>query len=487
MIKKSSDLRKERLEELEEDYNRIQSSAFSFISETEDQFESTIMNMNNSSMASSIQIDISARSTQSKAKEMIRSFENLETRYRLEASNLRKELKKIEKRIHYIESLSIPLIFQSTDQLHSSSMQLPSSPNKFGLDDETYDSVFLPDLPKNESFRVDRIENQIKQIEHLLNNDDVDKLEEENQKELQYIIQLEEENKRLRSKNQLNSDSTTMSLSSLTSFSPIQNRSKKYVNDSLRIFPNKKLDSSSRLGSEISFTSKDSINSSRVQKNIDSLISVLNDRRLQYKMDLKETKKREEKLKKYQEKQKEALSKKLNYIEKLKKKLNGAQKYTDAADQVQSNINDSRNKLNRLKEEKEQVKRKNYTNARDKHANSEARRRLNQIKDRVEHKQIENDLKEKELEKRRKIYNDELDVLGKRGKVVEAREKEVANLMGKLSSYGIDFKNKLVESQKELEARNLAASLHKKETRKNTLEQQLVDLLQNASSDVYDD
>ena len=48
MIKKSSDLRKERLEELEEDYNRIQSSAFSFISETEDQFESTITNMNNS-------------------------------------------------------------------------------------------------------------------------------------------------------------------------------------------------------------------------------------------------------------------------------------------------------------------------------------------------------------------------------------------------------------------------------------------------------
>ena len=59
--------------------------------------------------------------------------------------------------------------------------------------------------------------------------------------------------------------------------------------------------------------------------------------------------------------------------------------------------------------------------------------------------------------------------------------------MSKLSDYGIDFQNKLEESQKELEARNLAASLRKKESRNNSLEQQLTDLLQNVSSEIDDD
>ena len=118
-----SELRKERIKELEEDFNRIKSAASSFLTETEEEFESTISNINNSSLASSIQIGISARTTQSRANEMIRSFENLETRYRLEASNLRKDLKKLEKRIHYIESLSNPLIFKQADKKNSNYFQ----------------------------------------------------------------------------------------------------------------------------------------------------------------------------------------------------------------------------------------------------------------------------------------------------------------------------------------------------------------------------
>lgn len=482
---KSSELRKERLKELEEDFNRTQISASSFVNETEEEFESTIANINNSLMASSIQISMSARSSQSKANEVIRSFENIETRYRLEASNLRKELRNLEQRIHHIESLSIPLIFQPNDQQNSNSLQFYDNANKFDFDQEAYDSVFLHDLPKNESYRVDTLENQIKQIENLLSNDDIEQLEAQNQKELEYIMQLEEENKRLRNRNDPSSDLTTMSLSSFTAFSPIQNKSRKYINDSIN--PNNvKLNFGPHLSSNPSFTSTE-INSSRVQKNIDSLISVLNDRRLRYKMDLKETKRREAKLEKLNEKQKELLSKKLEKIEQLKKRLSGLQKYSDALQQVQSNINNSRKKLKNLTEDKEQTERKNYTMARDKHANSEAIRRLNEVKGRVESKKIETDLKDKELDKRRKLYDSELEIVNKRDKIAEAREKEVVKLMNKLSSYGIDFQNKLVESQKELEARNLAASLHKKESRNNTLEQQLADLLTNASSDIYDD
>lgn len=475
MNQKTSELRKERLKELEDDFNRIQSSATSFLSETEEEFESTISNINTSSLASSIQIGISARSTKSKANEVIRSFENLETRYRFEASNLRKELRKLEKRMHYIESLSIPLIFQPLDEQNSNSFQQIS---ELKFNDEIYDSVFLPDLPKNESYRLNTIENQIKQIERLLSDDDVEKLEEANQRELEYIIQLEEENKKLKSRSENLADSTTMSLSSLT-MSPIQNRSKKFVSHSIK-------DESNYLSPDTSFSTID-LNSSRVQKKIDSLISVLNDRRLKYKMDLKETKKREEKLNHYQEKQKELLAKKLNQIEKLKQKLNGLQKYSDDLQTVQSDISKSRDKLKHLIEEKEQTERRNYTTARDKHANSEAKRRLNEIKGRVQNKKIETDLKEKEIEKRRKLYNEELKIVDKRNEIADAREKEVMKLMNKLSGYGIDFQNKLVESQKELEARNLAASLRKKESRNNTLEQQLADLLQNASSGIYDE
>lgn len=464
------DIRRDRISKLEQSFTEAQTQALSFISETETQsFISHSFLGQSTPYSTSYQYSSFTIDTQSKARKALSSLENIESRYRKELKSLRNELKDIERKNQSLGILSLSSI--SLDQNNLSQTQ-----------SDTLDCLLLPDLIKNESDRIVVIENDITQIERLLSDSLIEELEQYNHKELKETLQIEAENKiRKRNKGSLTPAVRNSKSRNPSSFS----QSSQYSKTPTKLPPFNQSQIQMDLVNSLSALSNNdsAIQNGYVQEKIATLIKAINKRKLRYQIQMKKIKMKENELKAAAEKEENILNQKEEKIRQLTNQVNELNSISSLMSKTRLEIDELKEELSRLIRAKEDKDRRNYTIARDKHEHSEAVKRLKEIKGRVNQKKIMLESKRSELDQRRELYNKENELVNKRMKVVDDKNNEVTALYNKLSEYGIDFKNKIVESQRELEARDLAAALRPQNSNSNSLEQQLIDLINTASND----
>ena len=410
--------------ELERDFKSTQTEASQFATRTEDSLFSLLFS-NNSNEKYSIYTDYKV--VNESANKSIESLSSIEARLFDEYHSLKQQLKELAERFRKAINIT-----------HS-----------------------VPKLPRNEEYKIDSLESEIKTMEILLNDPILDELENQNKVELQSIMELEKKNQE---KKQKNATQNMKSPGKQSGSSEPFSESKMHIdlfNNYLK--PNSK--------------PVKNVDPKEVKNKINDLIKVINERYKKYKDEMKDIKKAESDFKKQQFEGDQELEDKQKVVNQLNEKNSEIAQLTDQINQITEEIIRLQALLNQTIWEREQIERRNYTIARDKFANSEMMKRLLMIKKRVKAKQMNIDEKAEELEKRRKLLESESEIVDEMQKKVDEKEKEVNGLMELLSSYGIDFKAKLRESQQELEALDLAASLRQKNIKKDSLEQQILDLL----------
>ena len=137
----------------------------------------------------------------------------------------------------------------------------------------------------------------------------------------------------------------------------------------------------------------------------------------------------------------------------------------------------------RLKEtirNREQIERQNYTAARDKHSNSEAARRLRAVTKRYKDAKRAYKFKAVQLAKlRAQLEEQEREVVAQEEKAAQYDAK-VEALIRQLAQSGIDFAQKLNESQSELDRLDLLASQRSGMQNKSTFEEEISAILAEA-------
>ncbi|OHS93411.1 hypothetical protein TRFO_11829 [Tritrichomonas foetus] len=416
-----------RIRNLDKDYRSTQTIASNFTSQTESNLFSLYKSFESTGQFSRT---ADVRASRIHADESLKALNSIEERYQDELKDLRKQQRELAKRYHKAVEMA----------------------------------VAPPRMPKNDEESIISIENDIKTIERLINNNNLEDLEKQNKDELEYVIELERKNKILKEKK--------MNLTKLpnSTFSSSETQSSRFSESKIHL---EILDQFHKKSKSLTPLRPDS-----VKERINQLIKIVIERKAKYKAEIGEIKKLENEMQRKRDVVMKAYAIKEKRIEELNNSRIANSQLAESIRTAQSDIIEFQSLLKSLIREKEEIKRRNYTLARDKHANSEMMRRLIEIKKRVKRKKKELADKEKEMKKRYKLYKEELEIVDKKQSEVDDKEKDINALLDKLSSYGIDFQQKLRESQKELEALDLVASLRIKDSKSNSLEQQLINLLQ---------
>lgn len=316
---------------------------------------------------------------------------------------------------------------------------------------------------KKEIRHLEKLESGITNAESILNKEALMVFEEGNRKELEFLEEIEERNKK---RQQLLQSNFTFSSGKLLNASS---------SESILLESTK---------TEFLFSNRSKCSIDDIKKQIKNLVGEVKLRQAKYKKDKHDLKQKEQEFLNIRSQLEIEFDKKEKLIELHHKSLKELEELRCQTLSVSNQILCDQQRLIVMNHEKEQIKRQNYTVARDKHNNSKSVKMLNQLKERVKETQKRLDKQKKDMQNRRNIMKEEEKVVNVRESEVNKKEEEVAVIEKQLEAYGINFSGKLSESQKELETLDfLAMAKLSKQKHQMTLEEELADLIITQAQD----
>jgi DNA repair exonuclease SbcCD ATPase subunit len=177
------------------------------------------------------------------------------------------------------------------------------------------------------------------------------------------------------------------------------------------------------------------------------------------------------------------LQRKERRIRALESKLAEVEKLRSAIEHMGERIINQTTELSRLAWRREQLARQNFTVTRDRHSNSEAVKRLEKVK-KVYQENSQKFQEKKAILKQREVDLDkEKCEIDRQAESVRQFELKVCEMEDRIARMGASFSGTLGQSQHELDALNLLASVRMSASRTVTLENELSIALQEGASE----
>lgn len=232
--------------------------------------------------------------------------------------------------------------------------------------------------------------------------------------------------------------------------------------------------------SEVIFTSTHSYEIESVQSNIENLCTVV---RKKNKERIHQERLLEELIHSYHE-QRESLQEQFNekqqYITSLQKHLDKRYYLYDHIQILQEKVLKDSAKYNRLCREREQIERQNFTVTRDKHNAGLAVQQLMKDKTKIQHRIEEYEQRKMIISKHKKNLTQTKLKMESWENEISLLEKRVYAMETRLEKSGIDFENKIDESQQELDRLDmLAMRMSGSSNKSSRLEEELVSIILN--------
>jgi chromosome segregation ATPase len=225
-----------------------------------------------------------------------------------------------------------------------------------------------------------------------------------------------------------------------------------------------------------------------VKRQIARLIESVKSRELEYQQTKREIKAKYAENLRIRARIENDLKLKEDHIDKLRKKLLENERLASEIDAYRQKISEFQGQLPELQRRRERLERENFTAGRDRHNNSEAVRRLRELKTSYESRLETFHQQQETLRLRRIAYEKrEIDVVA-RAEVVNRFEGTVLALEQELADKGVKFSGTLTESQRELWTLDQLASQRTVGRKDHSFEQERSMVLregQSESDDVF--